>query len=219
MRPETPVSLRVRAVHGRTRAQGYSGDADWSVIAAVAVKLLIAPLLVYALARAGFPELRPAQAGAVLETAMPTMLMAASFADRFHLDVRAAALTASWTSLVFLLTLPGEVMKRFMGNNILATVLLAAGILLAIATLITGYQRKVMATMWLTGPLVYVMAFMRDSVRSGYLAPYFDMNKVPANVQWSPLIFFLLTLVLGIAVVVWMLFRLALIKKTSQNKT
>ena len=77
------------------------------VLAAVGVKLLIAPFLVYALARAGFSELRPAQVGAVLETAMPTMLMAASFADRFHLDVRAAALTASWSSLVFLLTLPG----------------------------------------------------------------------------------------------------------------
>ncbi|MDO9227629.1 MAG: AEC family transporter [Pseudomonadota bacterium] len=77
------------------------------VLAAVAVKLLIAPFLVYALARASFGDLRPAQIGAILETAMPTMLMAASFADRFNLDVRAAALTASWTSLLFLLTLPG----------------------------------------------------------------------------------------------------------------
>ncbi len=77
------------------------------VLAAVAVKLLIAPLLIYALARASFGDLRNAQAGAILETAMPTMLMAASFADRFHLDVRAAALTASWSSLLFLLTLPG----------------------------------------------------------------------------------------------------------------
>ena len=77
------------------------------VLAAVAVKLLVAPLLVYGLARATFGDLRDAQAGAILETAMPTMLMAASFADRFNLDVRAAALTASWTSLLFLLTLPG----------------------------------------------------------------------------------------------------------------
>lgn len=77
------------------------------VLAAVAVKLLIAPLLVYALARGLFGEPRPAQAAAILECAMPTMLMAASFADRFHLDVRAAALTASWSSLLFLLTLPG----------------------------------------------------------------------------------------------------------------
>ncbi len=76
------------------------------VLAAVGVKLLVAPLLVYALAHTVFDELRPAQTAAVLETAMPTMLMAASFADRFKLDVRAAALTASWSSLLFLVTLP-----------------------------------------------------------------------------------------------------------------
>jgi hypothetical protein len=76
------------------------------VLAAVAVKLAIAPLLVWGLASAALGELRPAQTAAILEVAMPTMLMAASFADRFHLDVRAAALTASWSSLLFLLTLP-----------------------------------------------------------------------------------------------------------------
>jgi predicted permease len=76
------------------------------VLAAVAVKLLITPLLVFGLARVAFGELKPAQTAAILEVAMPTMLMAASFADRFKLDVRAAALTASWTSLAFLVTLP-----------------------------------------------------------------------------------------------------------------
>lgn len=76
------------------------------VMAAVTIKLLLAPLLALGVARLLFGELRPAQAAAVLETAMPTMLMAASFADRFNLDVRAAALTASWSSLLFLITLP-----------------------------------------------------------------------------------------------------------------
>jgi predicted permease len=76
------------------------------VLAAVAVKLLVAPLLVLLLARLLIGELREAQIAAVIEVAMPTMLMAASFADRFHLDVRAAALTAGWSSLLFLLTLP-----------------------------------------------------------------------------------------------------------------
>lgn len=76
------------------------------VLAAVAVKLAVAPLVVWALAQAAFGELRAAQTAAVLEVAMPTMLMAASFADRFNLDVRAAALTASWSSLLFLVTLP-----------------------------------------------------------------------------------------------------------------
>ncbi|MBI5329631.1 MAG: AEC family transporter [Betaproteobacteria bacterium] len=76
------------------------------VLAAVLVKLLLMPFLVLALARVTVGELREAQYAAVIESAMPTMIMAASFADRFHLDVRAAALTASWTSLGFLLTLP-----------------------------------------------------------------------------------------------------------------
>jgi len=117
----------------------------------------------------------------------------------------------------YLLALPSEVMKRFMGTNTLATGLLAAGLLLALASLITGYQRKVLPTLWLTIPLLYVMSFMRDSVRTGYLAPYFDMTKVPANVQWSPLIFFLVTLVFGLVVIVWMLMKLPALKKASQN--
>jgi hypothetical protein len=115
----------------------------------------------------------------------------------------------------FLLTLPVEIMKQFMGNDKIATGLLTAGILLAVGTLIAGYQQKVMAATWLTIPLVYVMSFMRDSVRSGYLVPYFDVTKVPSNTQWSPLIFFFVTLVLGIVVLVWMLSRLQHIKKTS----
>jgi hypothetical protein len=113
----------------------------------------------------------------------------------------------------YLLTLPTEVMKRFMGSNMVSTGLLAAGIFLAVASLITGYQRKVMPTLWLTLPLVYVMSFMRDSVRTGYLIPYFDMTKVPTNVQWSPLIFFLVTLVAGLVVVIWMLSKLPAFKK------
>lgn len=76
------------------------------VLAAVAVKLVAAPLIVLGLTRLVLGELEAAQTAAILEVAMPTMLMAASLADRFHLDVRAAALTVSWSSLAFLVTLP-----------------------------------------------------------------------------------------------------------------
>lgn len=76
------------------------------ILVAVSVKLLIAPLIVLGLVLLAFDELRAAQTAAILEVAMPTMLMAASLADRFRLDVRAAALTVSWSSLGFLATLP-----------------------------------------------------------------------------------------------------------------
>lgn len=80
------------------------------VAVAVASKLVITPLLVWLLAREIFHPLGDAQIAALLEVAMPTMLMAASFADRFNLDARAAALTAAWTSLLFLVTLPVWIM-------------------------------------------------------------------------------------------------------------
>ncbi len=115
----------------------------------------------------------------------------------------------------FLLTLPQEVMKRFMGGDALSTALLAIGILLAVATLVTGYQRRVMISLWLTLPLVYLMSFLRDSVRTGYLTPYFDMTKVPVDAQWSPLLFFLVTLVLGIVVIVWMVSKLPAFKRSN----
>jgi predicted permease len=84
------------------------------ILVAVMVKLLIAPFLVFIFARGMFGELRPAQTAAIIEVGMPTMLMAASFADRFKLDVRAAALTASWSSLLFLISLPAWI--AFLGH-------------------------------------------------------------------------------------------------------
>ena len=75
-------------------------------MAAVAVKLLVGPLVVWGLAHALLGPLGDAQYAAIIEIGMPTMIMAASFADRFGLDVRAAALTAGWSSVMFMLTLP-----------------------------------------------------------------------------------------------------------------
>ncbi len=73
---------------------------------AVAVKLLVGPLIAWGLAHWVFEPLGDAQHAAIIEISMPTMIMAASFADRFGLDVRAAALTAGWSSVAFMLTLP-----------------------------------------------------------------------------------------------------------------
>lgn len=76
------------------------------VMAAVAVKLVFAPLALGLALRLYGQEIGPAQAAALVETAMPTMLMAAALADRFRLDVRAAALTTGWSTLLFMFTLP-----------------------------------------------------------------------------------------------------------------
>ena len=128
----------------------------------------------------------------------------------------------SWLTLLqlgvgswFLLTLPQKTLQRFMGGGSVATALLAIGILLAVATLVTGFKQQVLPTLWLTLPLVYVMSFMRDVVRGNFLAPYFNPATVPVQVQWSPLVFFLVVLVLGVLLVGWMLSRLVNLKKAA----
>lgn len=77
-----------------------------AVLGVVAVKLLLMPLLVWGVARLLFHPLAEPQTAAVVEAAMPTMLMAILFADRFKLDTQAAALTTGWSTLLFWLTLP-----------------------------------------------------------------------------------------------------------------
>lgn len=76
------------------------------VLFAVVTKLVLAPLAMWLMVREGFGAHGDAQTAAIIEVAMPTMLMASSFADRFHLDARAAALTTSLSSLGFMVTLP-----------------------------------------------------------------------------------------------------------------
>jgi hypothetical protein len=77
-----------------------------AVLGVVAVKLLLMPLIVWGAARLLFHPLAEPQTAAVIEAAMPTMLMAILFADRFKLDTRAAALMTGWSTLLFWLTLP-----------------------------------------------------------------------------------------------------------------
>lgn len=126
----------------------------------------------------------------------------------------------SWLTLLqfavgswFLFRLPSDVARRFMGGDAVSTVLFALGLLLAAATLYAGFRRLLFPALWLTLPLVCVMSFMRDSVRTGYIAPYFDPTAVTVNVQWSPLIFFLATLLFGIGLIVWMLMMVRRIKE------
>lgn len=122
-----------------------------------------------------------------------------------------AMLTAAqlFFGLWYLVALPKPVMRMFMGGSASATVLLAAGTVLTFAVLAAGFLRKVYLSAALAVPLVYVMAFVRDAVRRGYLAGQSSPESLAVAPEYSPLAMFAVSLVLGATVIAWMLKKTA----------
>jgi predicted permease len=76
------------------------------VLGTVAVKLLLAPVIVWAAAHLLYHPPEQAQFAAVVEATTPTMMSGLMLADRFKLDHEAAALLIGWSTILFWLSLP-----------------------------------------------------------------------------------------------------------------
>jgi predicted permease len=79
---------------------------DRTVLIALAIKLALVPLFALGVALAWPGPLSEPLEAAVLEAAMPTMVMVIALADRFGLDARLAGLIMGWSTLAGLVTLP-----------------------------------------------------------------------------------------------------------------
>ena len=115
----------------------------------------------------------------------------------------------------FLLSLPHDLIMLFMGANILATSLLAFGILGALASifLMSDALRKdnvrhaAIAVSTITALIILTMTVMRDILRDAYLKPYFHPHEFAVKTQWSPLLIFLGLFLAGVALWIVMLMR------------
>jgi len=110
--------------------------------------------------------------------------------------------------LWFLQALRPDVQHRFMGGESTATILLFVGVLLALAAVMSGVMKRVYPAALFAVPLVYVMAFLRDQVRSEYLEPFL-LPDAPVIAQYSPMFMFSAILAAGWFVIGWMLFKAA----------
>jgi hypothetical protein len=108
----------------------------------------------------------------------------------------------------YFLSLPKELMMLFMGGNVGATIFFCAALLLVVGALVGAVKRKFWLTFYHAIGLVVVMTFLRSYLRSGYLKDVFTLNELQVVPQYSPMIFFFVTLAAGIVCLVW------LIKKT-----
>jgi hypothetical protein len=109
----------------------------------------------------------------------------------------------------FLLALPQAQMMLFMGGNNLATLCFVVALLLLASLLVTAFKKKIYASTAVLFGLLCAMVLMRDFLRSGYLQEHFTLEMLKVAPEYSPLILFLVTLVVGLALVAWMV-RVAL---------
>jgi len=108
----------------------------------------------------------------------------------------------------YLLSLPKEMMMLFMGSHLGATSFFCIALLLVAGALYGAYKKRFWLTFYHAVGLVIVMTFMRSWLRSAYLKDVFTLNELQVVPQYSPMIFFFVTLIVGIICIAW------LIKKT-----
>ena len=140
-----------------------------------------------------------------------------SFRKKTHPDVAAKNIAVGLSIFAYatiaqildgfwwLMALPRETMLLFMGGNMAMTVLLMAGILLAIGALVVALLKKLAVTVAHLIAVMAVMSTMRALLRSAYLRDIFSQSSLQLKPQLDVLILFLLVLVLGLASVWWMI--------------
>ncbi len=105
----------------------------------------------------------------------------------------------------FLLSLPAGIMLLFMGGAGLHTAVFVIGLAAALTALVLGFRGAPVAAAAAVVCTVAPMAVMRELVRKAYLAPYYSPSDIKDVAQYSPFIMFLCALVVGGAIMAWVL--------------
>jgi len=109
------------------------------------------------------------------------------------------------TGIPFLFTLPKNVYQLFVGDAPLHTTLFAAAMTGAFLSIYYGSKKRVWPATFALAATVFLMVLVRDLARQAYLAGYFHPSDLKLVPQWSPLFLFLAILVVGVAIVIYML--------------
>ncbi len=107
--------------------------------------------------------------------------------------------------LWFFLSLPKEVIRVFMGGSVWATAVLAVGCLLTFVCLYFSVRGKLKALTVTALLTVVTMVFARDSLRTASLQKFFHVSEVPLAPQYSPMVLFICSLLIGLGLIVWMI--------------
>jgi hypothetical protein len=105
----------------------------------------------------------------------------------------------------FFIALPPSMRIDFLGGDRWATGVLAVAMLGVWSALYFGIKRKILPAAWAAGVTILGMILVRDAVRSAYLHPYFSVQQLTAHSEFSPLVVFVLFVLLAITAILYML--------------
>jgi hypothetical protein len=105
----------------------------------------------------------------------------------------------------FLVSLKREVMLAFMGDNGVETGVFLISLAVSLVALYAGFTRRIVLAVASTVATVALMAVVRSMVRLEYLKPYFHPSDLTLAPQFSPLVLFVVTLVIGLGIVAYMI--------------
>jgi hypothetical protein len=138
----------------------------------------------------------------------------------FTLATCANILVGLW----FLIALPSEITKVFMGQDRIGTAAFVAALICTVAAfglLHVGARRRSGSVLSAGGvvllALIMLMVVMRQQMRSAYLEPYFRVSELQADPQWGVFGIFAVTLLIGLGVLVWLISVVLRAKSTSPS--
>jgi len=105
----------------------------------------------------------------------------------------------------WLMSLPQEVMLRFMGASGLATAVFLAALGAAALAIAMGFQGRGQAAAWSVGLTVALMTGVRELSRTAMLGESYRPDSYQVTGQYGPMILFAVSLVLGLAAIAYML--------------
>ncbi len=113
----------------------------------------------------------------------------------------------------FLFSNPKGVWMTFMGESLIATLLLGLSLLMLVSMLITAFRSKLNITLIHLVVIIVIMAIMREYLRAAWLNGVFSPSSLETTGKISSFIVFLIVFLAGIYMLYYM-YRLA----TNKNK-
>lgn len=112
----------------------------------------------------------------------------------------------------YLLSIPADIVRQFMGGHVAATLFLLTGVVAGIGALVTGWSGYFKATLLLALVTLAAMVITRYQLRLMVLSDHFRVSDLQLNPQYGVMLLFLVVLVAGLVAIGYML-------KVGFNKT